>query len=121
MSEAQAQQQPGTLVNVKRVRKDVDTKGREKVVLTFGLDKDGNNGADALIAALAEYSGKQINFDIRLEEKESAHGTFTTAFVIVKEMIPKTAGGGKGSFVPKNKAKTEAVKANTAKIRQQLD
>jgi hypothetical protein len=121
MSEQQ-QQNSGTLVNVKRVRKDTDTKGREKVVLTFGLDKNGNNGADSLIAALAELSGKQINFDIRLEEKQTQDGaTFTSAFVIVKEMVPKAEGGGKAKFVPKSEARTAQTKATAAKIKAQLD
>lgn len=110
----------GTILNVKRVRKDTDAKGREKVVLTFGLDKDGNNGADALLATLQELAGKQVNFDIRLEEKTSSSGaSFMTAFVIVKEMIPKDAGTTK--YVPKNSQRAAQVKSTAAKIKAQLD
>jgi hypothetical protein len=120
MSQEQNQGPQGTLVNVKRVREDVDSKGRRKVVLTFGLDKDGNNGLDKLINTLTELQGKQANFDIRLEEKTSDKGTkFMTAFVIVKEMIPREAG--QTQFVPKNTTRANTARANAAKVRSAIE
>jgi hypothetical protein len=119
MAEPQAQNN-GALINVKRVRKDTDTKGRDKVVLTFGLDKNGNNGADSLLTALAALQGKQVNFDIRMEEKVTEAGaTFTSAFVLVKEMIPKEQGTT--SYVPKTPQRAASTKATAAKIKAQLD
>ena len=115
----------GTLVNVKRVRQEEDTKGRQKVVLTFGLDQDGNNGLDSLLDALTALRGKQANVDIRISKKTSSQGVeFDTAFVIVKEMIPKAAGAGapaKGKFVPKNQAKATELKARAKAIQESLE
>lgn len=121
MSDAQNN---GTLVGAKRVRTGTDNAGRKKTVLTFGLDKNGNNSADQLLAALETLRGKQVNFDIRVGEKESANGTFETAFVIIKEMVPKdqqTSSGGQAKFVPKNKSRAENVKATAQKIREQME
>lgn len=121
---SQNNQQQGTLVNVKRVRQDEDAAGRKKVVLTFGLDNNGNNGLDALIDALTALRGRQVNFDIRIGQKEASNGTtFDTAFVIVKEMIPKSEGGGRapGKFVPKNKAKAETLKARAKDLMASLE
>lgn len=105
------QENQGTLVSVKRVRKDVDAKNRDKVVLTFGTDNQGRDGLAELIAALKQYEGKQVNFDIRLDKKTTERGVaFDTAFVIVKEMIPKAAGGGapgKAQYVPKQSRKDQ--------------
>lgn len=115
---------PATFVNVKRVRQETDNKGREQTVLTFGLTKDKNgneiNTADQLIAALLPYQGKQVNLDVRIEEKTSAQGRkFPSAFVRVVEMIPKDAGGGgTATFVPKSQSRTDGIKAAAKKIQQ---
>lgn len=110
----------GKIVNVKRVREATDTKGRRQVVLTFGLDREGNNGLDPLIEALEELRGKQANFDIRLEEKVSEQGrTFTAAFVIVKEMIPRPQG--QVQYVPKNTERANTARTNAAKVRQAIE
>ena len=113
------QQQQGTIVSVKRVRKGFDTKEREKIVLTFGPDSKGRDSALALARAIQALEGKQINFDIRLDKKESDNGTFDTAFVIVKEMVPKDQR--KATFVPKNKSRADDVKAKAKKIQEQFD
>ncbi len=90
----------GAILNVKRVRRDQDFNKRDRVVLTFGTDKDGVNGLDTLIATLQSYQGRQVNFDIRLDKKKSDRGVeFDTAFVIVKEMIPK--GQEPATYTPK--------------------
>ena len=113
------QQNQGTLVNVKRVRRAQDKSGREQVVLTVGLDKEGNNTADALIETQQTNKGKQINFDVRLEVKQTTTGqTFDSAFVIVKEMIPRDANA---TYTPKANAKQTSVKANADKIRKQFE
>lgn len=115
---------PATFVNVKRVRQETDKKGRAQTVLTFGLTKDKNgnevNTADELIAALSQYAGKQVNLDIRIEEKEGQNGrTFPSAFVRIVEMIPKDqGGGGKTAFVPKNQTKTQALKEKAERLKQ---
>jgi hypothetical protein len=115
-------QNNGTIVNVKRVRRDQDAKGRDKVVLTFGLDQDGNNGLDSLLAALETYRGKQVNFDIRLEQKTSGAGAkFDAAFVIVKEMIPKDQAAAQTTFVPKGSARANAARANADKVRKAIE
>lgn len=113
---------------MKRVRRATDAKGREQLVLTFGLgtDREGNeiNGADNLIAALQEYKGKQINFDVRLEKKVGARGTeFDTGFVVVKEMIPKDDPRSvppKTKFVPKGQARTAELKTNAERVRASI-
>lgn len=113
---------------MKRVRRATDSKGREQLVLTFGLgtDREGNaiNGADNLIEALQEYRGKQINFDVRLEKKVGARGTeFDTGFVVVKEMIPKDDPRNtpaKTKFVPKGQARTEELKNNAERVRASI-
>ncbi len=115
---------PSTFVNVKRVKAgEQDDKGREKTVLTFGLqtDRNGNevNTCDQLIEALEQYRGKQVNIDIRVGEAESAQGRkFPTAFVRIYEMIPKDAQAGRVAFVPKKPSRTDDVKARAAKIQQ---
>lgn len=116
---------PATFVNVKRVRKETDTKGREQYVFTFGLGKDrqGNeiNGADQLIAALAPYAGKQINLDFRVEEKTAKSGrTFPSAFCRIVEMIPKDQQVGKSTFVPKTTNKAQALQAKANKLADQF-
>lgn len=87
---------PATLVGAKRVREvEADAKGRKQVVFTFGPDSKGNNGAIALANAINELAsqGKQINLDFRIGEAEGKGGrTFSTAFLLVKEMVPKAAG-----------------------------
>lgn len=107
---------PATFVNVKRVRQAQDSKGREQLVLTFGLTKGRNgeeiNTADALIDALEQYRGKQVNLDVRIEEKDSGNGrTFPSAFVRVVEMIPKGQGGGTGRTQFVSKGQAAATKA----------
>lgn len=118
---------PATFVNVKRVRiGEQDSKGREKTVLTFGLvkGKDGEetNSLDALIAALLPYQGKQVNFSIHMEEKESNGRTFPSAFVKITEMIPKgqEAGATKTVYTPKV-SKGEATKARSEQIRNSFN
>lgn len=115
----QGQGQPGTIINVKRVRKGTDSKEREKVVLTFGTDKDGRNGLDALLNALEQHRGKQVNFDIRLGKQQTERGAaFDTAFVIVKEMIPLDQKPA--TYVSKGKgSSTTAAKAQ--KIQEQFE
>ncbi len=117
---------PATFVNVKRVRQETDSKGRDQTVLTFGLttDKNGNevNTADALIAALLPYQGKQVNLDIRIEEKTSQQGRkFPSAFVRVVEMIPKDQGGGTttAQYVPKP-TRAQSVAATAEKLKKQF-
>lgn len=117
---------PATFVTVKRVRQETDSKGREQIVLTFGLTngKDGviENTADTLIAALLPYAGKQVNLDVRIEEKTSQQGRkFPSAFVRVVEMIPKDQGGGQATFVPKTQSRTDAIKERSAKLQQQFE
>lgn len=114
----------GVLVGTKRVRSEIDSKGRKRTVLTFGPTKgpDGEmvDTASALIEALELLRGKQINFDVRVSEMTSERGTtFETAFVIVKEMIPKDATQTK--FVPKNQAKASQAKATSARIKAALE
>lgn len=116
---------PATFVNVKRVRQETDTKGREQTVLTFGLlqDKNGNtvNSADQLIAALIPYQGKQVNFDIRIEEKTSAQGRkFPSAFVRIVEMIPKDQATGKTEYVSKTTSRAAQVAATAEKLKKQF-
>lgn len=124
----QVQQVPSTLVPVKRVRTE-SGKGKngdqEQIVLTFGLDKEGGNGADALIEALLPYKGKQINFDVRITEKVSQNGSkFPAAFVLVKEMIPREAGGytgnGKATFTKKPTNK-DRIQAQAAKFQKGVE
>lgn len=123
MSEQQYQNS-GTIVGAKRIRKDeVDVKGREKIVLTFGPDSQGRDGAKALANAINELvsEGKQINFDIRIGEAESARGTkFPTAFVLVKEMVPKDAGGGQVSY-QKKESRQDSIKAKAEKVRKAVE
>ncbi len=126
----QAQQQystPATFVNVKRVRLgDKDSKGRDKMTLTFGLgsDRAGNevNNLNSLIAALEQYRDKQVNFTIHTEEKEDPQSKrkFPSAFIKITEMIPKDQQQGKVAFVPKADKKAN-VQANAAKIREQFN
>ncbi len=127
MSNPQQQQYdtPATFVNVKRVRKELDTKKREQVVFTFGLgkDKQGNevNGADQLIAALEQYRGKQVNLDFRIEEKTSEQGrTFPSAFCRIVEMIPKDQQQGKATYVPKNQSKAQNLQDKANKLAEQF-
>jgi len=112
----------GTIIGVKRVRRATDTKGREKVVLTFGLDKDGNNIADVLMQTLTALQGKQVNFDIRLDKRTSEQGVeFDTAFVIVKEMIPKDQQAPRSTYKPKQAAAKSNLKARANAISKELE
>lgn len=115
----------GTLVNVKRVRRgEQDNSGRDKIVLTFGTDQDGNNGLDTFLTALEGLRGKQANVDIRISTKEGRNGTFDTAFVIVKEMIPKGAGGAPGAgktYVPKDQASAAKAQAAADRARKAME
>lgn len=118
---------PSTFVNVKRVKEGQDSKGRDTLTVTFGLTTDQSgaeiNTLDALIDALTTLQGKQANITIHLEDKQSSDGrTFKSAFARVTEMIPRGAPGGmpsKAQYVPKaaSASRTEAVKAQAAKIR----
>ncbi len=111
----------GAIINVKRVRRDVDFNKREKVVLTFGLNRDGGNDLDTLIATLQSYQGKQVNFDIRLDKKTSERGAaFDTAFVIVKEMIPKDMADASSTFTPK-KSKQDDVRERAKKFEKGIE
>lgn len=124
------QENAGSIVNVKRVRRATDKKGREQIVLTFGLgqNRDGSdaNHADALIQALEAYKGKQINFDVRLDKKQTPSGAeFDTAFVLVREMIPRddprsTQGNAKAKFVPKGTTRTAELAKNADRVRQSI-
>ncbi len=118
---------PATFVNVKRVRVEKDSKGRDQTVFTFGLGKDrqGNpiNGLDQLLAALTPYAGKQVNLDFRVEEKTSEQGrTFPSAFVRIVEMIPKDQAplGKTVQYAPKTSSKADQVKANAARLAEQF-
>lgn len=126
-NQTQQYDKPATFVNVKRVRQETDSKGREQTVLTFGLTKDKNgneiNTADQLIAALLPYQGKQVNLDVRIEEKTSQQGRkFPSAFVRVVEMIPKDqGGGGTPTYVPKGQSRSETLKAKASKLQQDFE
>lgn len=121
---SEEQKNNGTIVGAKRIRKDeVDVKGRDKIVLTFGPDSRGVDGAKALADAINELvsEGKQINFDIRIGEAESARGTkFPTAFVLVKEMIPKDAGVSQTTYV-KKESKQESLQKKADKVRAAVE
>lgn len=108
-----------TFVSVKRVKEGEDAKGRRQTVVTIGLDKEGNNHLDTLIDTLTALRGKQVNLDIRVEDKDAGNGrSFPSAFLRVTEMIPKDAGGGgRVAYVPKQ-SKADEIKAKTAKIQQ---
>lgn len=114
--------QPATFVNVKRVKVDKDSKGRDQVKLTFGLqnNREGQevNTCDELIEALLPYRGKQVNLDVRIGEAESNGRKFPTAFVRVVEMIPKDAQT-KTAYAPKE-SKTAATKARSEEIRSRF-
>jgi hypothetical protein len=115
-------QNNGTIVGTKRVRREKDTKKRDKVVLTFGLDKEGRNSADALISAVSALKGKQINLDIRIEEKTTESGKkYDAAFVLVKEMIPKDQGGGQTTYVPKPATSKKDLKDRAAEVAKALE
>jgi hypothetical protein len=120
---------PSTFVNVKRVKKGEDSKGRETLTVCFGLtkSKDGNevNTLPDLVSALGILAaeGKQANITIHMEEKQSADGyAFTSAFARVTEMIPKGQGGGAGrtQFVPKA-SKGQTAAASAANVRAQFN
>ena len=119
MQQKQYDGPPSTFVNVKRIKQGKDDKGRDKLVLTVGLNRDGRNDLDTLIDALTALRGKQANLDIRVSETQGADGrTFPTAFIRVVDMVPKSEGAGKTTFVPKNQARANNVKASAQKIRQ---
>lgn len=114
------QENKGTLVNVKRVRRGTDHKEREQVVITLGLDKEGNNSLDKFIEAVAALRGKQANFDIRFEKKTTDKGyEFESAFLIVKEMIPKDVPQAR--FVPKTEKKAADLKKRANAIKAELE
>lgn len=119
MSNNQGDYPPSTLVGAKRVRSgEKDSKGRERVVLTFDAEQT------ALLAAeFSKYAaeGKQVNFDTRIGEAESANGRkFPTAFTIVKEMIPKDAGGATANYKPKA-SRADQLKAQAEKLRSNVE
>lgn len=118
MSNPQYDGPPSTFVNVKRVKQEKDTKGRDKVQITLGTytDKAGveRNSLNELIDVLLTLQGKQANFDIRIEMKESSSGAkFPSAFLRVAEMVPR--GAGSVQFTPKA-SRSDDVKARAAKI-----
>lgn len=121
MSNNQGDYPPSTLVGAKRVKSgEKDSKGRERVMLTFDAEQT------ALLAAeFTKYAseGKQVNFDVRVGEAESASGRkFPTAFTIVKEMIPLSQGGGGGAANFKPKAnRTDKLKSAADKIRAEVE
>lgn len=119
---SEAPEVKSVLVGTKRVREEEDDgKGRRKVVLTFGPDSRGNDTAVQLANAINELvaEGKQINIDIRIGEQTSDRGKkFPTAFVLVKEMVPKDQGTTK--FVPKA-TKTSNLKSSAEKIRREVE
>lgn len=123
MSQQQQYSTPATFVNVKRVRTgDKDSKGRDKTVLTFGLqERDGvtSNTLQDLVTALLPYAeaGKQVNMSIHIEEKQGPTGKFPSAFVKITEMIPKAQQAGKTQYVPK----TQNAAAVAANVRSQFN
>lgn len=119
-----SEQPQSTLVGAKRIRKDeTDVKGRDKIVLTFGPDSKGRDGAKALAAAINELAdaGKQINFDIRIGEQETDRGVkFPTAFVLIKEMVPKSQGGVQATY-SKKESREDAMKAKAEQVRKAVE
>lgn len=123
------QENPSTLVSVKRVRMD-SGKGKnqdqEQIVLTFGLGKEGENSLKDLYNALTPYveADKQINFDIRITEKTSERGSkFPSAFVLVREMIPRAEGGGfagKSNFT-KKPSRQDTIKKQAEKFKNGVE
>lgn len=114
---------PATFVNVKRVKVDKDSKGRDQVKLTFGLQEDFKtkqeiNTCDQLIEALLPYKGKQVNLDVRIGEAESNGRKFPTAFVRVVEMIPNSAQTTT-VYTPKT-SKIDETKARSEEIRHKF-
>ncbi len=129
MSEQQVYDKPMTFVNTKRVRTGDKTKnGADKTTLTFGITKNFKTGAeentlDLLIAALEQYRGKQVNLTVFVQDKQSEDGrTFKSSYVGVTEMIPRDQApqGMKNTFVPKNVAKQESIKARAEKLADQF-
>ena len=127
----QTQENPSTLVPVKRVRLE-SGKGKngdqEQIVLTFGLDKEGKNGLQAFVKSLQDILNagdqKQANVDIRITEKQSERGTkFPSAFVLVREMIPRDAGGGFGGKATYTKKPTnqDKIKAQANKFKNGVE
>lgn len=117
----------GVLVGAKRVRRvEADARGREQIVLTFGPDKQGRDSALELAQAITDLvnEGKQINFDVRLDKKQTERGkSFDVAFVIIKEMVPKDAevGGGKSpKFTPKP-SRAQTLKKTADQIRREVE
>ena len=130
MNQGTNQENPSTLVPTKRVRLE-SGKGKngdqEQIVLTFGLDKEGGNNLKDLYNALTPYveQNKQVNFDIRITEKTSERGTkFPSAFVLVREMIPRAEGGGyagaKATFT-KKPSRQDAIKAQANKFKNGVE
>jgi hypothetical protein len=119
-------QVPSTLVNVKRVRKGTEKKGKnqdqDQLVITFGLYEDFTTGVtrnslDELIETLLPYQGKQVNLDIRVSQKQSKSGKkFDTAFVIVKEMIPKEQTQGRATYTTKASSKQDTIRKQASKF-----
>lgn len=110
--------QPSVLIGAKRVKQEKDKSERDRIVLTLDVEQ-----TKLLAAALGELAaaGKQTNIDTRIGEAESENGRkFPTAFSIVKEMIPKSAGGGATTFKPKN-TRAQNVKADADRIRAEVE
>lgn len=128
MNQEQTNQVPSTLIPVKRVRTETG-KGKkgdqEQIVLTFGLNKEGGNDLDTLIDTLQEYRGKQINFDVRISEKTSERGTkFPSAFVLVKEMIPRNDDAGgvqRTTTFTKKPSRQDKIKAEAKKFEKGIE
>lgn len=97
------------LLNTKRTRVDKDVKERDRLVVTFNQEQ-----TEALIEALTALKGRQVNFDVRTEEKTGSRGKFLSSFVLIKEMIPKAAGATTQVVSKKRDFKDAASKISNA-------
>lgn len=113
------------IVSAKRVRRgEQDLKGRDQIVLTFGPDKTGREGAQELAEAINKLAseGKQINFDIRIGKQEGARGkSFDTAFVLIKEMVPLNATSGTQVAYKAKQTRQEKMVSNTENVKKQVE
>lgn len=104
----------GTIINVSRTNELIDAKERKRLEFVFNsnaTDLNGNprNEVDELIGALTALRGKKVKLDFRVEEKTAKSGKkFPTAFLLVKEVVPKTEGTT--TYAPKGN-KSAASKA----------
>jgi hypothetical protein len=118
MSEEKKYETPMDFINVKRIteKKEVgNNKDQEQYMFCVGLNSDGTNELDRLLAVLEKYRGKQVNFDFRIHDKKTQEGRpYRGAFLMVKEMIPR---GSDPRFQKKTdvKSKAEEIKKKFGK------